>query len=320
MTQTGRMMKEQRCPEMSVVLVTPDRYETIRKTMEHLCAQTAQARLEMVIVAPSRDRLGLEERELEGFARWCVVEIGALKSLSAAHAAGVRQASAPVVGFAEDHSFADTGWAAALIAAHRQPWAAAGPAMRNANPDSAISWADFFIGYGRWLEPVAAGVIDHLPGHNSSYKREALLHYGERLEEMLEAAAVLHADLRSRGQALYLEPAATVSHLNSARLSSWLRIRFYAGRAFGAARARHWSISRRLLYILGSPLIPVVRVCRTWRESRRPGNVATVLRALPALLAGLIVDAAGEIIGYGWGAGNMKEKEWDYEFHRERYA
>ena len=37
-------------PEMSVVIVTPDGYETIRRTVEHLRAQTVKDRLELVIV------------------------------------------------------------------------------------------------------------------------------------------------------------------------------------------------------------------------------------------------------------------------------
>ncbi|HEX5708076.1 MAG TPA: hypothetical protein VFX96_12315 [Pyrinomonadaceae bacterium] len=39
---------------MSVLIVTPDDYRTIRKTVRHLGAQTARERLEVVIVAPSR--------------------------------------------------------------------------------------------------------------------------------------------------------------------------------------------------------------------------------------------------------------------------
>jgi hypothetical protein len=38
-----------------------------------------------------------------------------------------------VVAFAEDHCYPDQHRAEALIAAHRGPWAADGPAMRNAN-------------------------------------------------------------------------------------------------------------------------------------------------------------------------------------------
>ena len=42
-----------RSAELSVVIVTPDCYETIGKTMGYLRAQTARDRLEIVIVAPS---------------------------------------------------------------------------------------------------------------------------------------------------------------------------------------------------------------------------------------------------------------------------
>lgn len=46
-------MSDRPSPDMSVVLVTPDRYETIRQTIKHLRAQTVRDRLEVIIVAPS---------------------------------------------------------------------------------------------------------------------------------------------------------------------------------------------------------------------------------------------------------------------------
>src|SRR6266542_1885378 len=102
-------------PEMSVVIVTPDRYETIRKTVEHLRAQTVKDRLELVIVAPSAAQLALDDSALNDFFQFRVVEVGEISSIARAHAAGIRQASAPVVVLSEDHSFPEPGWAEALI-------------------------------------------------------------------------------------------------------------------------------------------------------------------------------------------------------------
>ena len=245
-----------------------------------------------------------------------------MRNLSAAHALGVRQAGAPVVAFAEDHAFADP-------AGLRRYWLALAAARLGGDgtrqcetriTHSAVSWADFLIGYGRWMEPIPAGAIgDHLPGHNSSYKRAVLLDYGDRLEELLESAAVLHADLRAQGHRLYLEPAAKVSHLNSTRFFSGLRVRFFLGRVLGAARATAVAVASALALCRGSPLIPWLRLRRILHESHRPGLAATMLRALPALVAGLIVDAAGEAVGYASGIGSTKDREWDFEFHRERY-
>ncbi len=46
-------MSDTNVPAMSVIVVTPDCYETVRKTVRHLKAQNVKGRLEIVFVAPS---------------------------------------------------------------------------------------------------------------------------------------------------------------------------------------------------------------------------------------------------------------------------
>jgi GT2 family glycosyltransferase len=308
-------------PAMSVILITPDGYETIARTVSALRDQSAARRLELVIAAPALKTLAFPEVVRASFAGVRLVEIGHLKDLASAHAAGVRAATSPVVVFAEDHAFPEPGWAEALIATHEGPWVAVGPAMRNANPATLTSWADFLLGYGRWRVPAVAGATDHVPGHNSSYKRAALLDYGEKLVEQLQAPALLHADLAARGCRLYLEPDAVVSHMNFADMNAWLRLRFHAGRGFAAARARHWPASRRLVSSLAAPLVPFVRLVRIAREShRRDQPRAFFLRIVPVLWVGLVVDAAGEWLGYLAGPSRTPVLDWDWELHRERYG
>lgn len=307
-------------PEMSVVIVTPDRYETIRQTVSCLRAQTARARLELVIVAPVTPLPDLAAHELREFHQYRVVGVGEIGSIARAHAAGIRQACAPLVVLAEDHSFPEPNWAEALIDRHHEPWAVVGPVVRNANPDTLTSWADFLLGYGAWLDPTPAGEIDHLPGHNSSYKRAILLDYGANLEAMLEAETVLHWVLRAKGYRLYLESAARTAHLNFGRLAPWVPYLVYAGRVFAAARARHWPFRRRLLYCGGAPLIPFVRLRRIRSDLRRPGRPADLWpRIVPALLVGLILDMVGQLLGYALGAGKAGERLCYYEFHRDHH-
>jgi hypothetical protein len=62
-------------PLLSVVLATRERYSSIRKTVSCLRAQTACGQIELVIVAPSRSRLDLDEGQLSDFAGCQVVEI-----------------------------------------------------------------------------------------------------------------------------------------------------------------------------------------------------------------------------------------------------
>jgi len=303
---------------MSVILATPDRYETIRKTIACLRAQTARDRLEVVIVAPCARQLGLDQSEMEEFAQFRVAEIGSIESIGAANAAGIRQATAPIVALGEDHSFPAPDWAEALIEAHQANWAAVGPAVRNANPNSTISWADFLIAYGPWMECVSGGPVQHLPGHNSSYKRSILLEYGPGLETMLEAESVLHWDLNNKGYRLYLEPRAKISHLNFGVISSWLPAQYHSGRMFAAIRARQWSRAKRLLYTCSAPLIPAIRFCRILRQMHQYRSKLH-LRVLAMLILGLSVSALGEMAGYGVGEGDSRKNLARFEFHRIRH-
>lgn len=179
-------------PALSVILATPGDFGALRRTLSHLAAQTARDALELVIVATRRDALRPDTEVLAVFPRHSLVEIGEFVSLGAANAAGVRAAMAPLVVLAEDHCFPDPEWAEQLIRAHEGPWAAVGPAVRNANPATAVSWADLFVGYGPWLEPVERRDVPFLPGHNSSYKRALLLECGDRLDALLTVETVLH--------------------------------------------------------------------------------------------------------------------------------
>ena len=311
----------QGAPTMSVVVITPDGYDTISALLRHVHAQSVREQLEIVIVAPAPDALHLDVAALHGFHGVRVVTFGAVaSSTAAARAAGVRAACAPIVAFVEDHCFPQQGWAAALIAAHREPWAAVGPAIGNANPCNAVSWANLLIEYSPWIEPTAAGPVDHLPGHNSSYKRAILLDYGPALETMLEAESIMHWDLRGKGFDLLLEPAAVALHVNFTTMAASTRLRFHGGRMFAAARARHWSFARRLVYAAAAPLIPLVRLRRILAQAWRRRNPALPTHTFPVLGLLLACDAAGETAGYLLGAGAEARRGGEFEFHGDRRA
>src|SRR5689334_882893 len=129
-------------PEMSVVVVSLSSYQRIRRTIAALRAQTAMRRLEIVVVAPSREVLDLNEADLGEFCSFQVVEVAAIRSTGGAIAAGFQRAHAPVVAYAEEHSYPVPTWAEALLLAHKKPWAAVGAAIVNANPGTVISWAN----------------------------------------------------------------------------------------------------------------------------------------------------------------------------------
>ena len=304
-------------PAISVVLLTPGSFEAIRTTVAHLAAQTVVARIELLILAGSAEALRPDRAATAAFHSVRVLETGPLVESGPARARGAREAAAPVVAYAEDHCYPDPGWAAALLDAHVSPHAAVGPAVRNANPESAVSWADLLTAYGPWLAPGHAGAVGLLPGHNSSYKRDVLLEFGAELDRLMEAETVLFWRLRARGRTLWLEPRATVAHVNFARWSVWLPAEWYLGRVFAATRAARWSPPRRIAFALASPLIPLLRLLRILRSARRNGlGARLVARTTPALLVGLTVNAVAQCIGCLSGAGGSTALLTALEFHR----
>lgn len=310
-------------PQLSVILITSDNYSSLRKTVSYLQKQTIQNQLEIVIVAPSSSSVAIHDSDLSGFMAYQVVEIGSIDSIGRSYAAGIRAAAANLVALGEDHCFPKPGWASALVEAHSQPYATVGPCLRNANPSTAVSWADMLIAYAQWMEPAASQVVNFLPGHNSSYKRDILLSYGEQLETMMESETLLHWDLRSKGYELYLESKAVAAHTNFAQLRPWLRVQLRAGRIFAGERAQveNWPWAKRLAYSAASPLIPLVRMVRILaalnQGKRWQVNMAS--GALPMTLLGLVVDGLGQMIGYGFGYGQTLQDYAEAEFHRELY-
>ena len=309
--------------QMSVVLVTPDRYDNIRKTMEYLQAQTVCDQLEIVIVAPSAATLDFDPAERAAFDSVRVVEVGEVQSTGRAIAAGVREASAPVVTYAEEHSYPAPGWAEALIKAHRQSWAVVGVAIANANPGNIISWASLFTDFGPWVEPVEPGETSRLAWHHSSYKRAVLLEYGSELDVLLEAEGILHKDLLARGHRLYLESAAKTNHVNISLLASYARAEFHGARMFAANRAGVAKRSGfwRPLYICAMPLIPFLRLRRVLGHIFRSGRQRELFpRILPALIVGLIADTLGQLMGYAFGVGHSARHRVSFELNRYQHV
>ncbi len=307
-------------PELSLILVT-DRFARIRATVRHLRAQEGHERLEVVIVTATEEELALEAEEVRGLAGVRVVALGTLLGYGHGIAQGVRAAAAPVVALGETHSFPQPGWAAALIARHADACAGVGPVVEGANPvGGPIARSNLLLDYGPWLRGVAGGAVDALPGHNSSYKRDVLVGYGEQLELLMEGEFLLHQSLRERGERLCLEPAAVTRHLQVNTLPMWPRERFAAGRAFSRLRARGWSRRRRALYFAAGPLIVPVRVRRILAASRAAGTAGESPGTLAALVAGLVVQTAGEMAGLVASSDRGRALLWDIELKRIDYA
>jgi len=307
-----------------VVVVTPDTYDAIRATVRHLRVQTIVDQLELLIMAPSAQQVEIPPDDVAPFACWRVVEVPGLSALAYAKAQAVQLATAPIVAFTEDHSFPEPGWAEALIAAYRNGCAGVAPQMKNANPTTVLSWCAMFLHFGAAVEPEAEVDCKHpAASHNTSYRRDALLAFGDDLGRRMLMESFLCEALRGEGHRIRVEPLACTRHVNMSRLRPVFGHAFVGGRLYGALRSEFggWSPLRRLIYAGGFALVPLLRLRRVTHEIRRTSHRKRLLpRAIPGLLAILFVHAAGEAAGYLLGVGDTDATYSRFETHRERYV
>lgn len=306
-------------PELSVILVTPGKYESIRKTTVHVSKQTAVDKVQLVILSPfPLDQFGLNQADFGPLKHVKYVHIQKWEGTGHARGTAIRAATAPVIAIAEDHSFPRPTWAENLIKAHQLDYDAIGPQICNANPATGMSWANMLIAYGNWY-CIGRGTIDDLPGHNSSYKRAVLMAYGEKLEEMFERESFLHKDLKSKNRPLYIEPDAQTDHMNVSRWGPSLSLRFNAGRVFASSRAANgkWGIGKKLVYVAAAPLFPIIHLRDVLKYVKRGnGQVKLFPNVLPACMLNLVAGAVGEQLGYLFGEGNARRTLAEAEFTR----
>lgn len=307
--------------DLSVVLATEDA-RTIERTLASLRAQTGRDRLEVVLVSLSGEALRLESAQLEGFGGHQLVDAGAPLSLAAGRAFGVRAAHGRYVHIGETHAFPHPDWAERIIESFDERWSAIVSGIENANPDGAISWANLLIDYGPWLTYRPAGEIESSPPYNTAFERSFALRALELTPDAFAPGYDLAALFRRGGHRILFQPAATVAHVNVSLASHWLHQRFTAAQMHAGLRSGHWSRSRRLVYVLGSPLIPAVLATRiapfvvaARREWKLPFLTA------PAILLGLVARATGEAAGFAFGADEKVAHRADsYELHKVRYT
>lgn len=309
-------------PALSVVLVATDDYALIRDAIRNLARQR-EVPIELLIAAPralAPSLAAVSATDLAAFGSWRHVVVPDGTAFDDARAAAVREASAPIVAFTEDHSFPQPGWAEALGVAFQDGVSVVGPVVENANPGSIVSRGNFLLEYGEWMPPGRRDGHTHLPGHNSAYRRDVLLGLDGRLTTMIEAESVLHWELAARGHRLVQEPRAVTRHVNFSRFWPSIELRYHLGRHFAARRASTWPLTKRLAYAAAFPLVALVRVARVARLAPGSNEPIAVAAAVPMVALMVTVASFGEAIGNLTGqAGSSAAYLSDIEHDRRRF-
>lgn len=300
--------------EFSVGLVVGERRERAIRCLDTLVSQNVVDRMEILLLDIARDRY--EPLPGSNHPRVRLLRLPGV-TYAQARLRAIHEATGRIVGFLEEHAWAFPGWAEAIIEAHGEAWAGVGAEVHIGNPSVPGSPLVGLMNHYPWLAPATRGFRDHLPGHNSAYKREILLRYGDRLGLLIRAELALCTALRRDGHQLFLETGARFAHINETGITSTFRGYYLWNRCYADSRAREfqWSTARRLFYAACTPLMPVYYLARLLPRLRRerPDLYPSAVAGIPRLFIAQMGSGVGHTAGLLFGAGDAEADFSDYE-------
>ncbi len=290
-------------PELSIVVASVSGRPYLDACLEALEQQEDRISAEVIVA----DGVGASVRDLlrTRHPRVRLLAFDEPKSVPELRAAGIEAARGEIVVITEDHCIPRADWYRAIVAAHdRSAQPAIGGAVDNAATEHIVDWAVFFCEYSNFMSPVDEGVVHDLPGPNVSYKRWAL----EEMTDLLQNGyweTFLHWRLEEKGYELVSDSRIRVLHKKHYRFGEFLAERYHYGRTFAGTRNEFTSRGRRIFHLLGSPALPPILMFRIARRVlRRHHHLAVYVKALPLIASFMFAWAAGEWVGYAFGAGS----------------
>jgi hypothetical protein len=296
-------------PELSVVVAIIEGGRTATETcLEALRTGAEGINLECIVPFDARLDAIDELKEKFPWARFIdardLVDAEQIGQSSREHhdvlrAAGLREASAPIVVLAEDHGTPSPGWCRAILDAHRNSDAAAiGGAVEN-GVDKILNWAVYYCDFGRYQNPVPEGDVEFLSDSNVSYKRDALWSVKNLWSDAFHETSV-NWELRRRGAKLRLNPEMVVYQTRRVlRFGFALRERYVWGRSFAGTRALEISTLNRLIYAAFSFVLPFLLTSRIVSQGlKKRRHLDKLFLSLPLILLLQAFWASGEFVGY----------------------
>ena len=282
---------------LSIVIAAWNGNESLRQCLASLKKQTDRAGVEVIVasnfaVSESGTDVTIRIRLLDEKAT--VPEI---------RRDGIALADGKIVALVEDHCIFDENWCKEIKKAHESADAVIGGSVENASADRALDWAVYFYDYGKYMLPAGPGVVDALSGLNLSYKRAALDEISATYQNGFFETTV-NDELKRRGHALRLWPAAIVYHNKTYEFKRAVGHCYHLARSYAAQRISGVSIPKRMLFAAFSLVLPVLLPGRIVLTTLKKGrNIIALMRSLPFIILLMFIWSYGEFCGYFLGEG-----------------
>jgi glycosyltransferase involved in cell wall biosynthesis len=294
-------------PRISIVIASKVGAPFIGQCLDSVKEQAEKAGAEVIVVAAGA--ADYARRIAEEFPWTRVIHASDVRKVPALRGRGVEEARGEWIGVIEEHCSAKADWLEQALAAHATGhYAAAGGPVVDYDYPRLRDWVVYFLEYNGALPPVARGETADLNDANIVYRRSVLAEHMHLLGEGYWPMT-LHPTLLDKGGKLLSVPEMIVYHRGPFDFGYYLHQRFLFSRAFAGVRAQSQSKMRRLAYIVGVPLVPVMLLARmTARVVRKRRRIAQFFMTLPLTIPALVVMVAGEWVGYVVGPGDALSK------------
>ncbi|MGH9688098.1 MAG: glycosyltransferase family 2 protein [Candidatus Acidiferrales bacterium] len=281
--------------KLSVVVLASNNMAALERTLSSLRGQAESPDTEVIAVCNFDGEILTSLQERFPFVRSVALPRDA--TVAELRTTGVHMSNGRIVAFVEDYAFVDEQWCAEIMKAHESRFSIVGGAVENRSPNKPLNWAVYFFDYGKYMPPLQSGITATLSGINVSYKRDALAEVEETFRDGFHETFV-HEQLKSKGHELLLAPSAIVYLSTDFVFAATLRNFFIFARSFASKRVVDRTPANRLVFALGSCLLPILLPVRVvLRIVLKQRHLWPLILSVPHLSILMTGWAAGEFYG-----------------------
>jgi len=256
--------REERSPEISIVVASYNQKRTIKSCLDSLINQTTSLKYEIIVIDSSTN-------EAYRIAKSFVPKIKLIRrnnrtSWGQGRNIGIKLARGGIIAFTDTDCIVDEDWIDNLYKAHKK-YDVVGGRIINGNPRNLIGWALFLIEFGEFTLPKNR-IVSNLPGCNISYRQSIFSKYGNfPAHQWSGLGDDFMFNVQIKEKKLYSKNI-TVAHVNKTNLFQILKHIFAEGQADAATRKKTPKLSGQVI-LKYKFLIPLLLFYRFFAIGRR---------------------------------------------------
>lgn len=292
-------------PDISIIIASKNGRETIEECLSSIRKQK-KSFVEIVVADQSTD--GSLEIVKKNFPDIKLIEISESLLIPELWGEGIRASSGKIVALTTSNFIPANNWIDKIKESLKPPYSAVGGAIENSSVGSLGDWALYFCRYSNYMLPFEKKDVNDMAADNAAYSRKALEPYKEFFKNGFWENFINSLMIKD-GLKILQTPDIVVVHKKSFNILSFSKQRFLHGSFYGEERSKSFTLIKRLIFVLASPLIPLIHLRRiSKRVYSRKRHIAKFLQALPVLVLFIVCWSAGEFCGYLSGILKSHEK------------